>query len=77
MKKPHGTYSECQHPLVHNKLPSDHWEVDPLLKLLNKIKFLEVQEYSDTTEALPQLRLYLADSTILPDSLRPNTSLWC
>jgi len=39
---------ECPHPLVFNKLPPDHWEVDPLLKLLQKIKFLEVPEYSDT-----------------------------
>jgi ribonuclease HI len=39
--------TECPHPLVQNKLPPDHWEVDPLLNLINKIKFLEVPDYAD------------------------------
>jgi len=40
--------TECPNPLVQNKLPHDHWEVDPLLNLINRLKFLEVPDYSDT-----------------------------
>jgi len=39
---------ECPNPLTLNKLPHDHWEVDPLLNLLNKLKHLEVPDYADT-----------------------------
>ncbi len=31
--------------LIHNQLPPDHWEVDNLARLINKIKFLEVPDY--------------------------------
>ncbi len=47
-KTPWHLLTECPNPLVHNKLPPDHWEVNPLLNLINKLKFLEVPDYSDT-----------------------------
>ncbi len=46
-KKPHSTLTEWPNPLVQNKLPPDHWEVNPFLNLINKINHLEVSEYAD------------------------------
>jgi len=40
--------TECPNPIVQNKLPPDHWEVNPVLNLINRIKFLEVPDYTDT-----------------------------
>jgi hypothetical protein len=45
-KKPHGTLTEWPNPLVQNKLPPDHWEVNSFLNF-NKIKHLEVSDYAD------------------------------
>jgi hypothetical protein len=39
-----GPLTECPNPLVQNKLPPDHWEVNPLLNLINKVKHLEVPD---------------------------------
>jgi hypothetical protein len=46
-KKPHGTF--LQNALTHwSKItPPDQWEVDPILNLINKIKYLEVPDYAD------------------------------
>ncbi len=54
----------------------DHWEVDPLLKLLNKIKFPEVPEYSDThyQSYTPIETPSSGQNAVLPNSLAPNTS---
>ncbi len=35
---------ECPNPQIHNQLPPDHWEVNHLARLINKIKFIEVPQ---------------------------------